>query len=67
MTVPSVLNLEPWHGQSQVTSAALNSTVQPKCVQTAETALTSPAVLTYTAVFAPPMSTTRPSPGAIRA
>jgi hypothetical protein len=46
MTVPSVLNREPWHGQSHVTSAALNSTVQPRCVQTAETALTPPAGLT---------------------
>lgn len=43
MTVPSVLNREPWQGQSQVASAALKPTVQPRCVQVAETAWTSPS------------------------
>src|SRR6478735_2907777 len=64
MTVPSVANREPWQGQSHVTSVGLNSTVQPRCVQTAETAWTSPAGLRYTAVLAPLTSTTVPSPGA---
>ena len=38
MTAPSVVNREPWQGQSQVASAALNPTVQPRWVQVADTA-----------------------------
>lgn len=33
MTAPSVENREQWQGQSHVTSAGLNPTVQPRCVQ----------------------------------
>ena len=43
MTVPSAANREPWQGQSHVESSALNATVQPRCVQMAETARRSPA------------------------
>jgi cation diffusion facilitator family transporter len=38
ITVPSTSKIEPWHGQSQVRSALFQVTVQPLCVQLAETA-----------------------------
>jgi hypothetical protein len=40
---PSTLNREPWHGQSQLRSAAFHATWQPRCVQRAETACSSPS------------------------
>ena len=40
--VPVALNREPWHGQSQVVSAALNRTWQPRCVQRVEIAWSMP-------------------------
>ena len=42
MTVLSASNIEPWHGQSQVRSALFQVTVQPLCVQLADTACRSP-------------------------
>src|SRR5689334_8571800 len=41
-TVPSRLNLLPWHGQSMVPSATL-STMHPLCVHFAENPLKTPA------------------------
>jgi RNA polymerase sigma-B factor len=44
-TVPSVAKREPWQGQSQVCSASLKATMQPRCVQRAETETVSPSAL----------------------
>ena len=64
MTLPSTSNREPWQGQSQVRSRRLNPTVQPRCVQTADTAWISPASSLKQAVLPPSVSTTMPSPDA---
>jgi hypothetical protein len=42
-TEPSTSNREPWHGQSQLRSALLNATRQPRCVQRAFTACKVPS------------------------
>src|SRR6476469_9291023 len=56
-TVPSRLNLLPWHGQSMVPSATL-FTVQPAWVQIAEKPLNSPADGCVTTI----LSTITPEP-----
>src|SRR3546814_495745 len=43
ITPPSVSNREPWHGQSHVFDRPFQVTVQPMCVQVAETVCSTPA------------------------
>jgi len=41
-TAPFGLNLEPWHGQSQVRSASFQATTQPMCVHVADRSVVAP-------------------------
>ena len=43
ITVPSGLNRLPWQGQSQLVSTLFQCTLQPRCVQTGDTANSSPS------------------------
>lgn len=52
----------PWQGQSQVPSALFQVTVQPLCVQVAETAWSDPSTSRHTAIFSSPLRITPPSP-----
>src|SRR3954451_10687313 len=42
-TAPSTSKRDPWHGQSQLRSAALKRRRQPRCVHRSETPCSSPA------------------------
>jgi hypothetical protein len=42
ITSPSAVNIEPWHGQSQLFSALFQVTVQPRWVQAADRAISLP-------------------------
>src|SRR5438552_10368624 len=57
-TVPSMWNRDPWHGQSNVFSALLNATEQPRCEQLIAKTSTLPECLTTN----PPKAS---SPGAL--
>src|SRR5215203_4412908 len=65
MTSPSAENIEPWHGQSHVRSALFQVTVQPKCVQEAESACGFPFISFHTASFCFPRLITPPWPAGI--
>ena len=65
MTEPSAAKIEPWHGQSQVPSALFQVTVQPLCVQDADTAWSVPEPSRHAAIFSSPRTITPPSPGAM--
>ena len=51
MTLPSVSKRDPWQGQSQVFSAVFQETMQPRCVQVADTATRAPSSLLYAAAL----------------
>jgi hypothetical protein len=65
MTLPSLSKRDPWQGQSQVFSAVFQETMQPRCVQVADTATKPPSSLLYAAARSPSRLTIRPSPGGI--
>jgi hypothetical protein len=59
---PSARKREPWQGQSHDFSASLHWTMQPSCVQRADTARSSPAASRDTAMCPPLTATTLPLP-----
>jgi hypothetical protein len=63
-TAPSVAKRDPWQGQSHERSAALKATWQYWCVQSGETACTTPSSSRKAATLSPSTLTMPPSPGA---
>ena len=62
-TSPSGSKREPWHGQSHVASPEFQRTMQPRCVQRAETRWSSPSQSRHSATWRMPSATTAPFAG----